>query len=82
MMDINILYNMYSYSSKQDILNYLNQCDCCIRHQNNKPHICNSLNVKNKKRKKYTNECECKCRHYAREISKNRELIFYLEDFI
>ncbi len=83
-MDIILLHYLYFNSSKQTVLDYLNQCKCCIRHQDNKPYIYNNIELvtKNKKRKRYTSECKCKCRHYAREINKNRELIFYLEDFI
>ena len=82
-IDITLLHYLYFNSSKQTVLNYLNQCKCCIRHQDNKPYIYNNIEfvTKNKKRKKYECFCDCKCRHYARDICKNIELTFYLEDF-
>ena len=54
-MDISLLHYLYFNSSKQITLNYLNQCKCCIRHQNNNPYIYNNINLvtNNKKRKRY-----------------------------
>jgi len=83
-MDITLLHHLYFNSSRQTVLNYLNQCKCCIRHQDNKPYIYNNIILvkNNKKRKRYEYICHCKCRRYARNICKNIELTFYLADFL
>jgi len=82
MLDIEKLYDMSFNSSKQEMLNYLNECNCCLRHQNNKPYKCELVNEVKNNKKINKNKCECKCRHYARNICRNEELTFYLVDFI
>ena len=63
---------------KQKLLDYLNECECCKRHQNNRPYIYpNKYEAKvNKVIVSKEGLCECECRHFARLICDD-ELLFF-----
>jgi hypothetical protein len=58
----------------------LNNCTCCERHKNNFP-ILGLKIVSNEYEKNYTEKvCKCPCRHIARHICREWELIHQVED--
>jgi hypothetical protein len=62
---------------KQQLLDYLNECKCCKRHQNNRPYSCSNKYEVKMNKVIITKEglCECDCRHLARMICAG-ELLF------
>ena len=67
-------YKIYDNDKTTDILNYLYYCDCCSKHQINKPVLFypwkeTPFNFSDR-------TCTCKCRHLARMICR------YHKDYI
>jgi len=54
----------------QCILDYLNDCNCCERHNKNKPYLFTSWTWLSKKQIFNTHDCKCQCRHLARTICR------------
>lgn len=61
--------NNINGSTYQDKLNFLNMCNCCERHQIDKPFV---FTYWNETPLKFTqhNNCYCNCRHMARWICR------------
>lgn len=57
------------YANNPNIFNILYNCDCCIRHNTNKPQNINQILPECKE---YIIECDCKCpcRHYLRWLCR------------
>jgi len=56
--------------SYQDKLDYLFNCNCCIRHQVNKPFIFSPWHETPDNNQRYIHACACNCRHVARFICR------------
>ena len=57
----------------QDKLNYLNTCNCCERHKNNKPSLF-TFWTETQQNTDYTiRNCRCNCRHVSRIICRQYE---------
>tara|TARA_B000000475_G_scaffold247028_1_gene221086 strand:- start:789 stop:1094 length:306 start_codon:yes stop_codon:yes gene_type:complete len=98
MLDIKVLYNkiIYEKKTRNEILNYLNECNCCDRHKKNRPYESNldeeieikvieSIYEHIKKKRKVDikincNECICQCRHISRQLISDKTLLLYSED--
>ena len=63
----------------QEKLDFVNQCNCCERHQIDKPKIFAPYKETVFKEKNHIDRCACDCRHKARFICRqhkgNKELI-------
>ena len=76
-----LLINNISEEERIEIINLLNKCKCCKRHQCKRPSIEQYLNgfVPNYSLSNNLNKfkCCCPCRHYIRHIcrAKNDEII-------
>lgn len=57
-------------SSYQDKLNHLSNCNCCVRHQINKPTIFAVWHETPFNNTQQTYSCMCNCRHVARFICR------------
>jgi hypothetical protein len=63
---------VYSREDAQTALTTLSQCDCCQRHQQNKPVVLQSWVELPTSERIYTNNiCHCPCRHIARFICRD-----------
>ena len=63
---------VYSREDAQTALNTLSQCNCCQRHQQNKPVVLAKwIELPISERKSDDEECHCDCRHIARFICRN-----------
>jgi hypothetical protein len=79
LFDVEKFKNMLlNNTDPQELLNYLNECKCCKRHQNNRPHIYPNKYESKVNKVIVTKEglCECECRHFARMICNGDEIIF------
>jgi len=56
--------------SFQDKLNHLANCDCCERHQVNKPTVFAAWHETPRQHHQGTHPCMCNCRHVARFICR------------
>jgi hypothetical protein len=83
-------YNMCCLNlTRQEILDYLNTCNCCDRHKINRP-VKTNLNKKieiklmeynvSEPRLKNQCRCYCNCRHYARAICEEYPIHFYINE--
>jgi hypothetical protein len=62
-------------NSAQDLLDKANECQCCVRHQTNrptmignKPLLCFASNHSVAEREQFVAECDCTCRHTSRRV--------------
>ena len=63
---------VYSREDAQTALNTLSQCDCCQRHQQNKPVVLQTwVDLPTSERIHTNNMCHCPCRHIARFICRD-----------
>lgn len=70
--DFNYVHSRLDNNKKQEIfliLTDLSYCDCCVKHQYNKPCLPNKY-VPTGFRFTTTEYCECDCRHLARMICR------------
>lgn len=78
-----LLIDSIDEDERKNIIEILNTCKCCKRHQNKRPSIEQYLDgyVPNYSMSNNLNEfkCCCPCRHYIRHIcrAKNDEIIEY-----
>ena len=64
--------NLSSREDAQTALNTLSQCNCCQRHQQNKPVVLAKwIELPISERKSDDEECHCDCRHIARFICRH-----------
>ena len=70
---VNYLY--YNLQDPQHVVTHLSKCNCCSRHQKNKPKSLNDVNYLNylsnnnlTNINQDTHSCECSCRHDCRFI--------------
>lgn len=69
---INVLPNPSNFRECQHALDVLLFCDCCEKHQKNKPAMYEPwVETKNGNPEFTLCECECDCRHRARIICRN-----------
>jgi len=63
--------NLSSREEAQASLNILSRCDCCQRHQENKPVVLAKwIDLPISERTPDFEECHCDCRHIARFICR------------
>ena len=58
------------YNQITDVLNLLYYCDCCYRHQIDKPVIFSHLNDETEPNNIVYQDCSCDCRHIARRTCR------------
>jgi len=58
------------YNQITDVLDLLYYCDCCCRHQINKPVIISHLNDETEPNNIVHQDCYCDCRHIARRTCR------------
>ena len=74
---IEILQNTFTKEDACKIIEYYSHCQCCPRHQINRPHLSESKSEENQTMSIFeyrdylfnsnvSNECMCKCRHMNR----------------
>ena len=63
------IYNIHG-NTIQDKLNTLSKCNCCARHQINKPKILDTWINTSDNNNKIMNDCTCECRNLARFICR------------
>ena len=64
--------NLSSREDAQTALNTLSQCNCCQRHQQNKPVVLQTwVDLPTSERIYTNNMCHCPCRHIARFICRD-----------
>ena len=65
-----------AFPNPNKIINILNKCDCCIRHQNKRPNNVNDLNTESlldipgEGWANNNNTCNCQCRHVSRWLCR------------
>ena len=69
------LIKEYNWNSIKEMMEILFICQCCERHQRNKPHVFDLENghkgdYPDSKREKSEDDCECPCRQEARSFCK------------
>lgn len=57
----------------QEKLNYLSNCNCCQRHQINKPRVFSTWYDTPFNDYSYNRQCMCDCRHISRFICRQTE---------
>lgn len=63
---------------KEELIEKLNECKCCSRHQKNRPSFINGINVSEPGAfSMLSYECDCECRHISRFLYRMK----YEEDF-
>ena len=58
----------------------LSNCTCCEKHRLNFPILGNKLVARDKYKENYGEGCKCPCRHIARHLCREWELINEVED--
>ena len=58
----------------------LNNCTCCEKHRRNFPIFGNKLVARDTYKENYGEDCKCPCRHIARHLCREWELINEVED--
>jgi len=58
----------------------LNNCTCCEKHRRNFPILGNKLVARDTYKSNYGEQCKCPCRHIARHLCREWELINEVED--
>lgn len=64
----------------EELPSELTKCNCCARHKNNFPTLGSALSTYNKNKKRNRNGCECPCRHIARHLCREWDVIHEVED--
>lgn len=76
--------NIFEYSERKTIIDDLNTCDCCPRHQTNRPTLTDfmkgtmervNLPKSGNVLKTYEYKCNCKCRQLARSVCRTNNQV-------